>query len=90
MAKTLLPAGGQPPLAQRQDPRGQIGNMILRKNKETAVIAQQVQSIILMAEAPADPAIPCCTLPSWGGKAQKSDPFILPGGKIPHGFDNLG
>ena len=90
MAETLLPVGEQPLLAQGQDSRSQIGNMILRKDQETAVIGQQVQAIILMAQVPSDPLIPCCTLPGWGGKAQKSDPFVMPGGKIPESFADLG
>src|SRR4030042_4141144 len=90
MSKALLPVAGEPFLAQRQYARGQIGNMILRKDQETAVIGHQVQAIILMAEVPSDPAIPCCTLQGCGGKAQKSDPFIEPGGDVPKGFADLG
>jgi hypothetical protein len=43
-----------------------------------------------MAEVPADPEIACCTLPGCGGKAQKSDPFLVPGGYVPKGFADLG
>ena len=53
--------------------------MVTRKNEKTAVVGHQVQAIILMAEVPADPAITRCTLPGGGGKAQKGDPFIVPG-----------
>jgi hypothetical protein len=90
MAEALLPVIGQPFPAQRQDPRGHIGNMVVRKNEETAVIAQQVQSIILMAEVPTDPTVTCRTFPGRGGKAQKSNPFITPRGEIPKGLADLG
>jgi len=64
--------------------------MVFWEDQEAAVIGHQVQAVILMAEVPSDPAIPCCTLPGRGGKAQKSYPFILPGGQVPKGFADLG
>src|SRR4030066_1271739 len=64
--------------------------MILWKDQEPAVIGHQVQAIILMAEVPSDPAIACGTLPGCGGKAQKSDPPIVPGSNVPKGFADLG
>jgi hypothetical protein len=64
--------------------------MILWKDQETAIIGQQVQAIILMAQVPSNPPVPCCTLPGWGGKAQKSDPFIMPACEVPKGFADLG
>jgi len=83
MAKVLLPVPGQPFLAQRQNARGQIRNMPLRQDQKTAVVGQELQTILLMAEAPSDPAIPCPAFPGCGGKAQKGDPFIVPGGDTP-------
>ena len=83
MTKVLLPVGGEPLLAQRQYPRGQIGNMVFRKDQLTAVIGNKLKAIILIEKVPADPAISCPTLPGWGLKAQKSNPLILPGGDIP-------
>ena len=76
-------------LTQRQDARGRIAKVVPGKDEETAVIVQQVQAIILMAEVPSDPAIPCRTLPSRGGEAQKSGPFIMPRGQMPEGPTDL-
>jgi hypothetical protein len=64
--------------------------MPIGKDQETAVIAHQVQAIILMAEVPTDPAVTCRTFPGRGGKAQKSNPVIVIGGSIPKGFADLG
>lgn len=90
MAERLLPLDGKPLVAERQNARGPIGNMVLWKNQETAVVAHQVQTIILMAQVPADSLVRCCTLPRWCGKAQKGYPFSPPGSDIPKGLADLG
>jgi hypothetical protein len=38
MAKGVLPVSGEPLLAQRQNPRTQIGNVPVGKDQETAVV----------------------------------------------------
>src|SRR5664280_3279234 len=63
MTEPLLPVMREPLFAQRQNTGTQIRDMPVRKNEEAAIVHHQLQSIILMAEAPADPAIPCTALP---------------------------
>jgi hypothetical protein len=63
--------------------------MVLWQDKKTAVVGHQLQTIILVAEVPADPAIPCLALPGSDGKTRKRYPFIAPGGHIPNGFADL-
>ena len=64
--------------------------MPVGQNQKPAVVGQQVQAVILVAEIPADPPIPNRALPGCGGKAQQGNPLIVPGDDIPQGFANLG
>lgn len=41
----------------------EVGHMPLGQDQKTAVVAQQLKTVELMAEIPADPAIPRGTLP---------------------------
>lgn len=90
MPKALLPVSRQAPLAQRQGARRQVGPMPGRQDQEPAVVGQQRQAIVLMAERPPDPAIPNRTFPGGGGKAEQRDPGLAPSGHVPEGFADLG
>ena len=63
--------------------------MPVGQDEKTAVIDDQLEAVILMAEVPPNPTIPCSTLQSRGGKAQKGNPLIAPGGNVPEGFADL-
>src|SRR4030042_4349423 len=63
--------------------------MPVGQDEKAAVIDDQLQAVILMAQVPTDPAIPCSALQGRGGKAQKGYPLIAPGGNVPEGFANL-
>jgi hypothetical protein len=89
MAEGLLPVPSQPALAQRQNPGGQIWDMVLGQDQETAVVDYQLKAVIVMAEVPTDPLIPWGTLQCRSGKTQKGYPLVSPGGDVPKGFSDL-
>ena len=63
--------------------------MPVGQDEKAAVIDDQLEAVILMAEVPPDPAISCSALQSRGGKAQKGYPLIAPEGNVPEGFADL-
>ena len=63
--------------------------MPVGQDEKAAVIDDQLEAVILMAEVPPDPTIPCSALQSRGGKAQKGYPLIAPEGNVPEGFADL-
>jgi len=63
--------------------------MPVGQNEKAAVIDDQLEAVILMAQVPPDPTIPCSTLQSRGGKAQKGYPVIAPEGDVPESFADL-
>ncbi len=63
--------------------------MPVGQDEKAAVIHDQLETVILMAEVPPDPTIPCSALQSRGGKAQKGYPLIAPEGNVPEGFADL-
>src|SRR4030042_920732 len=63
--------------------------MPVGQDEKAAVIDDQLEAVILMAEVPPDPTIPCSVLQSRGRKAQKGDPLIAPEGNVPEGFADL-
>ena len=83
VAEVLHPIVPQAPFAQRQYAGGQIRSMPIGQDQKAAVVGDQVQPIILMAEIPADPAITGPALPGRSGKAQQGEPLAAPGGHIP-------
>ena len=83
MAETLLPVTKEPSFTQREHTGTQIRNMPVGQNTKTAVVHHQLQAIILMPEAPSDPAIPGCALQCLSGKGDKSHPFTTPGSYVP-------
>jgi hypothetical protein len=60
--------------------------MPVGQDEKAAVIDDQLEAVILMAEVPSDPAISGSALQSCGGKAQKGYPLIVPEGNVPEGF----
>ena len=60
------------------------------QDEKAAVIDNQLQAVILMAQVPTDPAIPCSALQGRGGKAQKGYPLIAPSGDVPKRLADLG
>jgi hypothetical protein len=88
MAERLPPIMGESLFAQRQDTGTQIRHV--GQDQKTAVVDHELQAIILMAEIPSDPAIPCGALPGCGGKGEKGYPCIAPGSHIPKGLTDLG
>ena len=63
--------------------------MPVGQDEKAAVIDDQLEAVILMAEVPTDPTIPCSALQGRGGKAQKGYPLIAPEGNVPEGFADL-
>jgi hypothetical protein len=60
--------------------------MPVGQDEKAAVIDDQLEAVILMAEVSADPVISGSALQSGGGKAQKGYPLIAPEGNVPEGF----
>ena len=67
----------------------QIGQVPVGQNQKTAVVDDQLQAAITMAQIPADPAIARSTLQRTGRKAQQGNPLLLPPGHIPDGLADL-
>ena len=63
--------------------------MPVGQDEKAAVIDDQLEAVILMAEVPPDPTISCSTLQRRGGKAQKGYLLIAPEGNVPEGFADL-
>jgi hypothetical protein len=89
MTEAFFPVAAQTPLAQRQDAGPQVGNMPLGQDEIAAVVDDQLQAAILMAEVPTDPAITRGALERGGGKAEESHPCLTPGGDVPERFADL-
>lgn len=83
MAEGVLPIAGESLLAQGQNPGAKVWNVPIGKDKKTAVVDHQLQTIILVAGAPTDPSVPCAALPGRGGKAHKGHPLVLPARDVP-------
>jgi hypothetical protein len=64
--------------------------MPVRQDEKAAVIDDQLEAVILMAQVPTDPAITCSALQGRGGKAQKGYPLIAQSGNVPESLANLG
>ena len=60
-----------------------------RQDQEPAVIGDQVQAVVWVAETPTHPALPHRAFPGGGGKAQQRDPFLAPGCHVPEGFTDF-
>src|ERR1700679_2322117 len=60
-----------------------MGHVPVGQNEKTAVVDDQLQAAITMAQIPADPAIARSTLQRRGRKAQQGNPLLLPTGHIP-------
>jgi len=63
--------------------------MVLGQDQKAAVIGDQVQTVVLMAEIPANPPIPRGALPGRGGKAQQGQPLVAPSRHIPQRVADL-
>jgi hypothetical protein len=61
----------------------------VRQDEKAAIIDDQLEAVILMAEVPSDPPISCSALQGRGRKAQKGYPLISPEGNVPEGFTDL-
>ena len=64
--------------------------MPVGQDEKAAVIDDQLEAVILMAEVPPDPAIPCSALQGRGGKPQKGYPLIAPSSDVPESLADLG
>jgi hypothetical protein len=64
--------------------------MPVGQDEKAAVIDDQLEAVILMAQGPTDPAIPCSALQGRGRKTQKGYPLIAPSGNVPESLANLG
>ena len=63
--------------------------MPARKNQETRVGRDQMKPVVLDAEIPADPAIPCATFERRRGKAQQRHGLRTPPCPIPDRLTDL-
>ena len=86
IAEAIRPIPHQTAFAQRENTRGQVRVMGVGQDQEATVVGDQVQTVILMTEIPADPGIPRRTLPGGGGEAQQGHPHPVPGSDIPQGM----
>ena len=64
--------------------------MPVGQDEKAAVIDDQLEAVILMAEAPSDPLIPCSALQRRSGKTQQGHPLIAPEGNVPERLADLG
>lgn len=85
VTEALLPIPRHAPLAQGQHPRGEVRDVILGQDRKPAVVGDQVQAVVLVAEIPPDPGVARGALPGSGGKTQQGQPLAVPGGDIPEG-----
>lgn len=63
--------------------------MPVGQDEKAAIIDDQLESVILMAQAPPNPTISCSAFQSRGGKTQKGYPLIRPEGNVPESFADL-
>ena len=63
--------------------------MPVGQDEKAAIIDDQLEAVILKAQVPSDPTIPCSIFQSRGGKAQKGYSLIAPEGNVPEGFADL-
>ncbi len=89
IAEAFLPIPNQAPFAQGEDAGGKIRIVVVGEDQEAAVVGDEMQAIILVAEIPTDPGIPRATLPGGGGEAQQDHPLARPGSDVPQRMTNL-
>jgi hypothetical protein len=71
VTEALLPVPRHAPLAQGQHPRGEVRDVVPGQDQKPAVVGDQVQAVVLVAEIPPDPGVTRCALPGSGGKTQQ-------------------
>lgn len=82
VAEAYPPILRQAPLAQREDARGEVQNLLPGQNQGPSIVGNQVQAVVPMAEIPADSAVTGRTLPDRRREAQQAQPLAAPGGHI--------
>ena len=90
MAEAYRPVRDQAPLAQRQQPRGQVGPMPAGQDQKAAVVGDQMQPVVLHPEVPADPGVPRPALQGGRGKADQRHPLAPPARHVPLRLADLG
>jgi hypothetical protein len=60
MAEYCCQSAESPFLSQGHDPECQVRRIAVWQGKETAVVNQEFEAEMLMAEIPADPPLSCC------------------------------
>ena len=83
MAEARRPVRGQAPLAQPQQPRGQVGPMPPRQDEKTGVVRHQVQPVVLRAKIPTDPAVAHAALQRRRRKNHQPHPLAPPAPHVP-------
>ena len=63
--------------------------MVFGQDQKPAVVGDQMQAVVLMAEIPSDPGVACGALPGSRGETQQGQPLLVPGGDIPQGVADL-
>jgi len=89
IAEAFLPIPNQAPFAPGEDAGGKIRIVVVGEDQEAAVVGDEMQAIIRVAEIPTDPGIPRATLPGGGGEAQQDHPLARPGSDVPQRMTNL-
>jgi len=84
-----LPVAHQAALAQGQHPGGEVRDVVLGQDQKSAVVGDQVQAVVLVAEIPSDPGVTRRALPGRRGEARQGQPLPVPGGDIPQGVADL-
>ena len=64
--------------------------MPVRQDQKPAVVGYPFQAVVLVAEAPTDPAITRGTFQGGGGEAEDGDPLATAGSDIPDCFADFG
>ena len=89
MAKARRPVRRQAPLAQPQQPRGQVGPMTPRQDEKTGVVRHQVQPVVLRAKIPTDPAVAHAALQRRRRKNHQRHPLAPPAPHVPQRLADL-
>ena len=90
LAETIRPIRDDALLAQRKHLRTQIGAVPVGQNQKSAVVGDQPQTIILMPEIPANPAVTNPTFPRRSRKTEQRGPIFAAGRDVPERVADLG
>ncbi len=88
-SEPILPVSLDSSFAQGENFACKILIMAVGQYQKARIVCHKMESIILQAVPPADPAITSTTFQSCGGKAEEAEPFIVIDGNVPDCLDDF-